>query len=171
MRIFFSFLFSTFSIFLPLSALRIPIEIEVALTKKQRAWGLMQRTELPENHGMIFYYSNSLWMFNTFIDLSVAFLDRCGRIIEIAELKSYPKMMDVNRPVNNLSDMKKYPANDEIYIFFLQKIKHYPPHAYYAIEMNKGWFTKHGVRPGDRVIWKLSSPHAYVELINYNNLN
>lgn len=166
MRIFFSFLFSLLSIFLPLSALRIPIELEVAFTKQQRAWGLMQRTYLPEDQGMIFYYSKSLWMFNTWIDLSAAFLDKRGVILEIAELKSYPEMMDVNRPVNKLSDMRKYPPNDKVYLFFLQKIKHYPRGARYAIEMNKGWFAKHGVKPGDRVIWNLYSPQAYIELLN-----
>ncbi|WP_284452658.1 DUF192 domain-containing protein [Parachlamydia acanthamoebae] len=164
MRIFCSFLLSTISIFIPLSALRIPIEIEVALTSEQRAWGLMQRDYLPENRGMIFYFPKSLWMFNTLIDLSAAFLDDQGIILEIVELKSYPEMMDPNRPVKRLSDMKKYPPNDKIYAFFLQKSKSFPPGTLYVIEMNKGWFAKHGVKPGDRIVWNLNSSRAYIEL-------
>lgn len=166
MRKFFIFFFFTFSIFLSLSALRIPIEIEVAYTREQRAWGLMQRTYLPENRGMLFYYSKGLWMFNTMIDLSAAFLDAHGKILEIVELKSYPEMMDANRPVNKLTDMRKYPSNDKTYIFFAQKAKRSPPHAQYALEMNKGWFKKHGIKPGDRVIWDSNSPYAYIELMS-----
>lgn len=148
---------------LPLKAGTIPIELEIAFTEEERAWGLMQRSHLPENRGMLFYFpKGNLWMFNTLIDLSAAFLDDKGSILEIAELKSYPEMMDPHRPVNKLSEMWKYPADDKIYLFFLQKSKALPRGTYYILEMNKEWFKKKGVTVGDKVVWHLNSSQASI---------
>lgn len=158
-----SFYFFTLSLFVfflltKMHANEIPITLEIAQTSEQRSWGLMQRTSMPENHGMLFYFPNgSIWMFNTFIDLSVAFLDVKGKIIEIAELKAYPDMMDPYRPVNTLNDIKKYSPYDKVIQFFANKSHRVPKDAAYALEMNKTWFARMGVGIGDRVIWNEDS--------------
>lgn len=142
----------------------IPIEIEIAKTHAQRTWGLMNRTSMPENQGMLFYYpAGTLWMFNTKMDLSAAFLDEDGRIIEITELKAYPEMMDPKRPVNNLNDFRKYPMDDKILEFFREKGYPIPLKSKYLLEMNKDWFKRHEVNVGDVVIWNESSTKAYIK--------
>ena len=96
----------------------IPINLEYAVTAEQRVWGLMQRKDLPQDHGMLFIYPRpqklKFWMFNCLIDLSIAFLDNNSVITEIRYLKAYPEMMDLERPVINLEDLDKYSYNDPI---------------------------------------------------------
>ncbi len=142
----------------------IPLTLEFAKTYEERTWGLMQRTFLAENHGMLFYSpKGQIWMFNMFMDLSVAFLDETGKIIGIAELKAYPEMMDSRRPVNQLHDLRKYPSSDKVYRFFLDKSYPVPNRAKYALEMNRNWFVTHGVKVGDQVIWHGESTHGYIK--------
>ena len=99
-------LFST-----PLFSNTIPIIIEHAQIPEELTWGLMQRNELPTNHGMLFHYPTdqfiSLWMFNCLKDLSAAFINRKGIILEIHELKAYPYQMDPNRVVYSPKDFAK----------------------------------------------------------------
>lgn len=154
---------SLLSFFSFLSAQEIPLNVEFALTHNQRAWGLMQRAALPENQGMLFYFpSGSIWMFNTLIDLSVAFLDKEGYVIDLIDLKAYPEMMDPRRPVRHLADMKYYPSSDAIYQFFLQRSFAIPLGTRYVLEMNKGWFKKHQIKEGDQLIWTLGCPKAHM---------
>jgi len=102
------------------------VRAEVALTEQARLRGLMFRDSLAENSGMLFAYPraevSAMWMKNTKIALSVAFIDSGGRILNIAEME---------------------PLSEE-------------PHASsgaaaYALEMNRGWFIKNGIKAGDRV--------------------
>jgi uncharacterized protein len=99
---------------------------EVAATTETRTQGLMHRRMLPENRGMLFVFretgSHAMWMMNTYIPLSVAFLDESGRIINIADMQ--PHTQDSHGATK--------PAK-------------------YALEMNQGWFAKRGVKPGTRV--------------------
>ena len=74
----------------------------------------------------------SIWMYNTWIDLSVAFLDDNKVIREIYELKAYPDQHDPN--------------------FFRVREASSSFMASYALEMNAGWFKAHGVKLGDRVV-------------------
>lgn len=146
-----------------LSAEEIPITLEIARTSEQRSWGLMQRSSMPDNHGMLFYYAGgNIWMFNMLMDLSIAFLDKKGRIIEIAELRAYPQMMDPNRPVKSANDMSKYPIFDKVYQFFWERSHPAPRNTKYFLEMNKQWFRQHGVRPGDVVLWQVGSSVGFV---------
>jgi uncharacterized membrane protein (UPF0127 family) len=96
---------------------------EVASTDPARSQGLMHRRILPENRGMLFVFAevsrHAMWMMNTHIPLSVAFLDERGVIINIADMK--PHTQDT------------HPAARP---------------AKYALEMNRGWFEKRGIRPG-----------------------
>lgn len=99
---------------------------EVASTESARSQGLMHRRILPENRGMLFVFADvsrhAMWMMNTHIPLSVAFLDERGVIVNIADMK--PHTQDT------------HPAAQP---------------AKYALEMNRGWFEKRGIRPGARI--------------------
>lgn len=102
------------------------ISAEVAATPDEREQGLMQRRFLQENHGMIFVFPEptlfSMWMKDTLLPLSVAFLDAAGAIINIEEMLPLTDTL--------------HPARHE---------------AKYALEMNSNWFSRHGIREGDRI--------------------
>ncbi len=99
------------------------IQAEVASTDQQRETGLMYRRELAGNHGMLFVFSSDqpvcMWMKNTYIPLSVAFIDDEGRIANIAEMK--PQTLDSHCAVQNVR---------------------------FALEMPLGWFAQRGIKPG-----------------------
>ena len=105
------------------------IEVEIADTNDERALGLMGRTSLPEDAGMIFVYAEptegGYWMKNTLIPLSIAFYDVDGKILRILDME--PCRSDPC-PV-------------------------YDPEVRYAgaLEVNQGAFERWGVREGDRL--------------------
>lgn len=99
---------------------------EVASSDPERSKGLMHRRMLPENRGMLFVFRETalhgMWMMNTYIPLSVAFLDSNGVIINIADMEPHSRNThSATRP------------------------------AKYALEMNRGWFAKRGIKAGARV--------------------
>ena len=65
------------------------IQVEVARTAEERAVGLMHRTELAPDRGMLFDFGATrpatMWMKNTLISLDMFFAESTGRIITIAE--------------------------------------------------------------------------------------
>lgn len=99
------------------------IKAEVASTEAQREQGLMFRESLGPNEGMVFLFHAPagvcMWMKNTPLPLSVAFIDRDGRIINIENMK--PQSLD--------SHCAKQPV-------------------YYALEMQEGWFKQRNIKPG-----------------------
>jgi len=99
---------------------------EVASTDPDRMQGLMHRRMLPENRGMLFVFPSvayhGMWMKNTFIPLSVAFIDDKGVIINIEDMQ--PQTQDAH--------CTKKPAR-------------------YALEMNQGWFKQKNLKPGTKV--------------------
>lgn len=99
---------------------------EVAGNDADRMQGLMHRRMLPENRGMLFVFQNvahhGMWMMNTYIPLSVAFIDESGVIINIEDMQ----------PHTRDSHSAKKPVR-------------------YALEMNLGWFRKRGIKPGMKV--------------------
>ena len=114
---------------LPEIALKVnghKLTAEVAHTDPARMQGLMHRRILPEDHGMLFVFPradrHAMWMMNTYVPLSVAFLDEHGAIINIEDMK--PLTQDA------------HPAAKP---------------AKYALEANLGWFKRHGARPGTKV--------------------
>jgi hypothetical protein len=110
----------------PLTIKGHAIRAEVANTPNTRSTGLMFRRSMPENQGMLFVYENeerhAMWMKNTLIPLSVAFIDRGGRIINIEDMQ--PQTEDTHAAQER---------------------------AAYSLEMNQGWFKKRGIRKGDLV--------------------
>jgi uncharacterized membrane protein (UPF0127 family) len=92
---------------------------------------MSHRDEVPENHGMLFIYPDlrpiSFWMKDTKIFLSIAFFDDSGQIFSIQDMTP----MQTERTYNSLR-----PAS-------------------YALEVNQGWFSKHGICVGDVVEMKL----------------
>jgi uncharacterized membrane protein (UPF0127 family) len=104
---------------------------ELATTPAARACGLSHRDELPKDHGMLFIYPDlrpiSFWMKDTEIPLSIAFLDDSGHIFSIQDMT--PMQTD-----------RRY---------------HSSRPASYALEVNLGWFRRHGIDVGDAVKMKL----------------
>lgn len=107
------------------------IEVEVAITYQEQMQGLMYRKSMPENHGMLFGYSQpkymSFWMKDTLIPLSIAYIREDGIIGNIENMV----------PQNgNITPTERYNS----------KYK-----TLYALEMNQGWFERHHVQAGDQV--------------------
>ncbi len=102
------------------------IRAEVANTVASRAQGLMFRKSLGANQGMLFVFAeverHCMWMRNTYVPLSVAFLDEGGVILNVADMQ----------PQTEDSHCAAKPAR-------------------YALEMNQGWFAAKGVKPGARI--------------------
>jgi uncharacterized protein len=111
------------------------VQVEIAETAAQRQMGLMRRDSLPEEAGMIFLFQDErppdegFWMFNTYIPLSIAFLDGDGRIVRIREMEPCPSPYPQWCPT--------YEAG--------------APHRA-ALEMNRGYFAQRGIGVGDRVV-------------------
>src|SRR6185312_3234258 len=69
----------------------VVVHVEVADTESERARGLMGRTELADDSGMVFVFpqdtTSSFWMKDTLIPLSIAFYDDGGRIVRILDME------------------------------------------------------------------------------------
>ena len=105
----------------------VRVRVEVADETEEMTRGLMGRTALAEDAGMLFAYPEekelSFWMKDTLIPLSIAFMDSEGRIVDIQDMKALD-----DEPPNYTS---AEPAR-------------------YALEVNKGFFDERGVEVGDR---------------------
>jgi uncharacterized membrane protein (UPF0127 family) len=102
------------------------MQVEIARTEEERAWGLMYRRSLEDGKGMLFIYERednlSFWMSNTYIPLSIAFISSDGRILEIHDMEPL-----------NLNSVRSGGK------------------ARYALEVPQGWFGRAGITPGDRL--------------------
>lgn len=102
------------------------LDAELALTAEERQRGLMFRESLAENKGMMFQFSHAdyycMWMKNTLIPLSIAFIDEQGKIINIEEMQ----------------------ANNEKTTCAKSKVR-------YALEMNTGWYSQRRIMAGEKV--------------------
>ncbi len=122
---------------LPSVALHIDnatLQTEIAATEAQRERGLMFRTNLGDNDGMIFLMGTparaTFWMKNTLIPLSVAFVDKNGVILEIHDMTpGDPSVPDNQLPITR-SD------SDQVA---------------FALETNLHWFALNEIKPGDKI--------------------
>lgn len=112
----------------------LKLTVEIASTPGQQQLGLMERTTLGENSGMIFIYETpqdtlgGFWMYRTRIPLDIAFIDSAGRIVTIHT------MQPCASPNASLCPSYRPTAP------FL-----------HALEVNSGYFQGHGVKIGDVV--------------------
>ncbi|MDB5822320.1 MAG: hypothetical protein JWR21_1024 [Herminiimonas sp.] len=110
----------------PLTAGINLIQAEVAADNAHRQQGLMFREKMGTNEGMVFLFDEPaevcMWMKNTLIPLSVAFIDSEGKIVNIEDMQ--PQTTD--------SHCAKRPAR-------------------YALEMNLDWFKKRNLKPGTKI--------------------
>ena len=102
------------------------VRAEVAYDFESRGRGLMFRESLEPNHGMLFVFDEAaeqcMWMKNTLIPLSVAFIAGDGTIVNIADMK----------PRDETTHCARRPVP-------------------YALEMQRGWFASHGIRAGQKI--------------------
>jgi uncharacterized membrane protein (UPF0127 family) len=103
------------------------MDIQVALTPEEHQIGLMYRSEMPQNEGMLFVFQvpskQCFWMKNTILPLTAAFIADDGSIV-------------------NLEDMKAQTTDSHC---SLKPVR-------YVLEMNQGWFSKKGLKAGSKLV-------------------
>ena len=111
---------------IPLTAGMYVIQAEIAARDADRQQGLMFRERMGPNEGMVFLFERPagvcMWMKNTLLPLSVAFIDETGKIV-------------------NIEDMKPRTADSHC---ALKPVR-------YALEMNQGWFKQKNIKPGSTI--------------------
>ena len=111
------------------------LSAEVAHTQASRSQGLMHRQSMKKNHGMLFVFPeigrHSMWMVNTHIPLSIAFLDEKGVILNIADMAPHTET------AHSAAGAAKY-----------------------AVETNFGWFRARGIKAGIRIMGLERAPVA-----------
>ena len=123
---------------IPLIHLKISgytLSAEVAYKKESRIRGLAYRNFMKKNSGMLFIFPeasiHSMWMVNTYIPLSVAFLDKNGMILNIIDMSPH------TRTRNSATSKAKY-----------------------ALEMNLGWFSSRSIKAGEKITGLEKAPNA-----------
>jgi uncharacterized protein len=86
-------------------------DIEIAQTREQMQYGLMNRTQLPDNYAMLFLFADdaprSMWMKDTPLPLDMLFVDRHGKIVYIKQ-RATPNSLEeisVSTPVRAVIEM------------------------------------------------------------------
>ncbi len=112
----------------------VPLLVELARSEAQHSFGLMRRPALDSTSGMLFVFdsvqpdSAGFWMWRTLIPLDIAFMDSTGTIDTVLAMppctSPYPEWCDQYNPGVPYSR---------------------------ALEVNQGWFARHGVTEGDRL--------------------
>jgi uncharacterized protein len=103
------------------------VQMQVAISAAEMEHGLMERTDLGPDQGMLFVYARptamSFWMRNTPLPLDIGFFSPDGELKEIYPMYPYDETTVASRS----------------------------GHLQFALEMRQGWFESHGVRPGARL--------------------
>lgn len=112
----------------PLIIGKATVQAEVADDPVERNIGLMARTSLADGEGMLFVFPQpqpmNFWMRDTVLPLSIAYINGAGVIREIHDMEPLRES-----PVRSMfRDLQ------------------------YALEVPQGWFAKHGILPGDRIV-------------------
>ena len=109
------------------------LTVELAETDVQKSRGLMYRQKLGKNRGMLFPYDSqevrTFWMKNTYVPLSIAFIDDNKKIVHIADMQ--PRDLDSTSSIRPCQ---------------------------YVLEVNKGWFDEHRIDVGDPVEFEIPDP-------------
>jgi hypothetical protein len=102
------------------------LQVEVAATPSQRERGLMERTHLPADGGMLFVFERAaphcFWMRNTPLPLSIAFIDAHGHITQLADMQ---------------------PQSDTLHCA--------DTNVRYALEVAQGGFAQRGIAAGAQI--------------------
>ena len=102
------------------------VRAEVANTEATRQVGMMFRQKMGKQDGMLFVFPevayHAMWMRNTLIPLSVAYMNERGVIVSIHEMQA-------------LSEAVHQAAGP----------------VRYALEMNAGWFGSNKINVGDTI--------------------
>ncbi len=116
----------------------VNLTVELADTDEKRRLGLMYRQSLPEDQGMLFVFPRSeilnFWMKNTFIPLSIAFIDEDFKIVDIQDMQPVTSILE--RPRSYQSKTR----------------------ALMALETNQGWFKKNKIDSGETITVPKDSP-------------
>lgn len=106
------------------------LRVELANTYESRRVGLMNRTRIGPNEGMLFVFEQEgkqcMWMKNTKMDLDVAFLDAKGILINIETMRAQSLQVHCSSSP-----------------------------ALYALETQVDWFKSHAIRPGHKALFEL----------------
>lgn len=102
------------------------VRADVASTEPTRQLGLMFRKKMAPQEGMLFVFPqmgyHAMWMRNTLLPLSVAYMDERGVIVSIHEMQ----------PLSDIAHQAAGPAR-------------------FALEMNAGWFSANSIKAGDTI--------------------
>lgn len=111
----------------PMPAVKVKgkeIFVELANTIETKNRGLMHRSKISKNNGMLFVFTKPekryIWMKNTAMNLSIAYIKSDGTISEIMDRKAY--------------DLTSIGSKDEVQ---------------FVLEMNQGWFKDNEIKAGD----------------------
>ena len=109
---------------------RVNVDIEIAEDEFRREVGLMGRTSLEQNQGMLFIFPDerpvAFWMKNTILPLDMVFINSKNRIVTI------------HKNTTPFSE-QTYPSDSPVQ---------------YVLEVNAGFTDRNGVRVGDTVKWE-----------------
>ena len=109
------------------------ITVEIAKSAKQLKKGLMNRKNLAKDSGMLFVYNKEMvlrfWMKNTLIPLSIAYINKDKKIVDIQ--KMYPE-----KKAKSEISYKRYVSKQP---------------SQFALEMNLGWFSRNKIKIGDKI--------------------
>jgi uncharacterized protein len=103
------------------------VNVEIADNDEERGLGLMFRTTLATNAGMLFVFDNpsrpGFYMKNTAVPLDIIFINKDMKVVTIRQMEPFDE------------NTHHQPAADVLF----------------ALEVNKGWSGKHNVKVGDEV--------------------
>lgn len=113
---------------------RHTLRVEVADTPDARFQGLMYRTRLADDAGMLFVFEDEdrwgFWMKHTLIPLSIAWVSRGWRIVDVQDMDVVPPEATVTPIYSPLQAAK------------------------YALEVNQGYFRQRGITVGAAVTYR-----------------
>ena len=108
---------------------KISVKVEIADNNEERAKGLMFRSSLEQDSGMLFVFNDedylSFWMKNTLIPLDALFISKSFEIVDIKHME----------PCKQDTCMSYRPIKP----------------AKYVLEVNGNFTVKNKIKPGDRV--------------------